>query len=331
MKNFVSFQQKQLLNLGIKCFRQNIYCMKQFYSSKGVNTSNPNRAKVTINTIQKLYKSKEPITVLTAHDYPTGLFVEKAGIEICLVGDSLGMVALGYQNTSPITMEEMLHHCRAVTRGAKSSFLVGDMPFGSYETSPTNALKNAIRFVKEGNMEGVKLEGGSEMLETIQKITRIGIPVMGHIGLTPQRQSSLGGYKLQGNTADKAKKLIEDAKSLQEAGCFAIVLEAIPEPIATCVTKILRIPTIGIGAGAGTNGQVLVQQDMLGIFDRFMPRFCKHYAKLDKIVTDAIKTYREEVKTGVFPAKEHSYPMEKEEYEKFIQFINEDETSSLDK
>ncbi|CAB4378165.1 ketopantoate hydroxymethyltransferase [Rhizophagus irregularis] len=305
--------------------------MKQFYSSKGVNASNPNRAKVTINTIQKLYKSKEPITVLTAHDYPTGLFVEKAGIEICLVGDSLGMVALGYQNTSPITMEEMLHHCRAVTRGAKSSFLVGDMPFGSYETSPTNALKNAIRFVKEGNMEGVKLEGGSEMLETIQKITRIGIPVMGHIGLTPQRQSSLGGYKLQGNTADKAKKLIEDAKSLQEAGCFAIVLEAIPEPIATCVTKILRIPTIGIGAGAGTNGQVLVQQDMLGIFDRFMPRFCKHYAKLDKIVTDAIKTYREEVKTGVFPAKEHSYPMEKEEYEKFIQFINENETSSLDK
>ncbi|RIA85273.1 3-methyl-2-oxobutanoate hydroxymethyltransferase [Glomus cerebriforme] len=329
MKNFVFlFQQKLLSTLRIRNFHQSNYCRKRFYSSRRVETSNPNRAKVTINTIQNLYKNKEPITVLTAHDYPTGLFVEKAGIEVCLVGDSLGMVALGYQNTSPITMEEMLHHCRAVTRGAKSPFLIGDMPFGSYETSSTDALKNAIRFIKEGNMEGVKLEGGSEMFETIQKITRVGIPVMGHVGLTPQRQYSLGGYRIQGKTADSAKKLIKDAKALQEAGCFAIVLEAVSEPIATYTTKMLHIPTIGIGAGAGTDGQVLVQQDMLGIFDRFMPRFCKQYANLDKIVTDAIKTYREEVKSGIFPAKEHSYPMEKGEYEKFLQFINENEKRS---
>ncbi|CAI2184321.1 4284_t:CDS:2 [Funneliformis geosporum] len=325
MKNFVFlFRETPLSHL--RSVRENIYCMKRFYSS--ISATKSGRAKVTIHTIEKLYKNKEAITMLTAYDYPSGLFVEKAGIDICLIGDSLGMVALGYQNTSRNTMEEMLHHCRAVARGAKSPFLIGDMPFGSYETSPTDALKNAIRFIKEGDMEGVKLEGGLEMLETIRKITRVGIPVIGHVGLTPQRQASLGGYRVQGKTVENAKKLIEDAKTLEEAGCFAIVLEAISEPVADYVTKTLNIPTIGIGAGAGTSGQVLVQQDMLGCFDRFVPKFCKQYANLDKVIIDAIKTYHKEVKTGIFPSTEHSYPMSKGEYEKFLQFINEIEKNS---
>ncbi|CAG8563972.1 15148_t:CDS:2, partial [Acaulospora morrowiae] len=244
--------------------------------------------KITISHLYDLYKSNVPIAVMTAHDYPSGLFVEKAGIEICLVGDSLSMVALGYQTTNPITMEEMLHHCKAVARGAKTPFLVCDMPFGSYETSPTDALKNAIRLVKEGSMEGVKIEGGVEMAETIKKITDTGISVLGHIGLMPQRQSSLGGYRVQGKTAEKAFKILEDAFALQESGCFAIVLEAIPEPVGTIITKKLRIPTIGIGAGNGTSGQVLVQQDVLGVYDQFVPKFCKQYVDLDKIIVKAL-------------------------------------------
>ncbi|CAG8492253.1 117_t:CDS:2 [Ambispora leptoticha] len=243
--------------------------------------------------------------MLTATNYPSAVFVEKSGIEICLVGDSLAM--------------EMLHHCKAVARGAKSPFLVADMPFGSYEMGSVDAVKNAIRFIKEANMEAVKLEGGIEIAETIQKITSVGIPVMGHVGLTPQRRTSLGGFRVQGNTAKKALKLLEDAKALQEAGCFAIVLEAIPEMVAAYTTKNLKIPTIGIGAGVHTSGQVLVQQDMLGIFDRFVPRFCKQYASLDNTIVEALRSYRDEVKTGVFPTKSHCYPMAEIELEKFIE------------
>ncbi|RIB21524.1 ketopantoate hydroxymethyltransferase [Gigaspora rosea] len=294
----------------------------RFYSA--IRTNTQTQKKVTITTLQNLYKNNEPITVLTAHDYPSGLFVEKTGLEICLVGDSLGMVALGRKSVNQTTIEEMLHHCRAVSRGAKTPFLVGDMPFGSYETSSKDALRNAIRYIKEGNMEAIKLEGGSEMARTIHQITSIGIPVLGHIGLTPQRQSSLGGFRVQGKTAKQAIKLLDDAKALQRSGCFAIVLEAIPGPVAAYITEQLQIPTIGIGAGSGTSGQVLVQQDMLGIYDKFVPKFCKQYAKLDQLIIKAIGAYRDEVKSRAFPAEEHSYAINDDELKTFLDTVKKE-------
>ncbi|KAI9141478.1 ketopantoate hydroxymethyltransferase [Paraphysoderma sedebokerense] len=288
---------------------------------KPSTSSSATPKKTTIQTIRNLYKAKEPIVMVTAHDYPSATFAENAGVDICLVGDSLAMVALGYESTTSISIEEMLHHCRAVARGAKSPFLIGDMPFGSYETSIENALKSAVRFIKEGNMEAVKLEGGVEMAETIHKIVSVGIPVLGHVGLTPQRQNALGGYKVQGKSFTKAKQLIEDSLALQQAGCFAVVLEAIPEPVANYITENLSIPTIGIGAGKGCSGQVLVQLDMIGGFDRFLPKFCKQYANISPLVVSAIENYKKEVKTGIFPADEHCYPMPAKEYEKFKEYV----------
>ncbi|KAK9728979.1 cell wall biogenesis and architecture protein [Basidiobolus ranarum] len=242
------------------------------YSSVPVTITNEARPKVTINTIKKLYASNQPITVITAQDYPSGLFADKGGIDMTLVGDSLAMVTLGYDSTTEITVDEMLHHSRAVARGAKSTFRVADLPFGSYEVSPEIAVQNALRFIKEGNAEAVKLEGGIEMKETIKRITSVGIPVLGHIGLTPQRHNALGGFRVQGKTMEQALALLDDALAVQEAGCFAVVLEAIPEPVATYITKQLSIPTIGIGCGNGCSGQVLVLNDMIGVFDRFTPR-----------------------------------------------------------
>ncbi|OAQ30979.1 hypothetical protein K457DRAFT_110011 [Linnemannia elongata AG-77] len=282
------------------------------------------RAKVTLATLRKLYKRGEPITMLTAHDFPTGTLVDKAGMDMTLVGDSLAMVALGYSSTSEITLDEMLHHCRAVARGTRSSFLVADMPFGTYETSPEQAINTAVRLMKEGKAEAVKLEGGKEMAPTIARLTQVGIPVLGHIGLTPQRQASLGGFKVQGKTAAKAKGIIEDAQALQDAGCFAVVLEAVPEPVATHVTNILNIPTIGIGAGVGCSGQVLVQQDMLGLYGR-VPKFCKTYRSLADEIVGALKEYSAEVKSGAFPAAEHCYPMPQEELNRFMRMIGQDE------
>ncbi|KAG0066358.1 hypothetical protein BGZ89_007367 [Linnemannia elongata] len=245
-------------------------------------------------------------------------------MDMTLVGDSLAMVALGYSSTSEITLDEMLHHCRAVARGTRSSFLVADMPFGTYETSPEQAINTAVRLMKEGKAEAVKLEGGKEMAPTIARLTQVGIPVLGHIGLTPQRQASLGGFKVQGKTAAKAKGIIEDAQALQDAGCFAVVLEAVPEPVATHVTNILNIPTIGIGAGVGCSGQVLVQQDMLGLYGR-VPKFCKTYRSLADEIVGALKEYSAEVKSGAFPAAEHCYPMPQEELNRFMRMIGQDE------
>ncbi|KAF9086068.1 hypothetical protein BGX29_006894 [Mortierella sp. GBA35] len=280
------------------------------------------RPKVTLATLRKLYKRREPITVMTAHDFPTGTLVDKAGIDMTLVGDSLAMVALGHTSTSEITIDEMLHHCRAVARGTRSSFLVADMPFGTYETSPDQAVNNAVRMMKEGKVEAVKLEGGKEMAPTIARLTQVGIPVLGHIGLTPQRQASLGGYKVQGKTVAKAKAMIEDAIALQQAGCYAIVLEAVPEPVARHITDILSIPTIGIGAGAGCSGQVLVQQDMLGLYGQ-VPRFCKTYRSLADEIVGALREYSADVKSGAFPAEEHCYPMPQEELKRFMNMVNE--------
>ncbi|KAG0199722.1 hypothetical protein BGX28_007031 [Mortierella sp. GBA30] len=284
------------------------------------------RAKVTLATLRKLYKRREPITVMTAHDFPTGTLVDKAGIDMTLVGDSLAMVALGYTSTSEITLDEMLHHCRAVARGTRSSFLVADMPFGTYETNPEQAVNNAVRIIKEGKAEAVKLEGGKEMAPTIARLTQVGIPVLGHIGLTPQRQASLGGYKVQGKTVAKAKAMIEDALALQEAGCYAVVLEAVPEPVARHITDILTIPTIGIGAGAGCSGQVLVQQDMLGLYGR-VPRFCKTYRSLADEIVGALREYSADVKSRAFPAEEHCYPMPQEELNRFMRMIAQEKAA----
>ncbi|KAF9165348.1 hypothetical protein DFQ27_009314 [Actinomortierella ambigua] len=297
---------------------------KRHYSSRPADAEHHHiRPKVTLATLRKLYKRGEPITVMTAHDFPTGTFCDKAEMDMVLVGDSLGMVALGYPSTAEVTLDEMLHHCRAVARGVRSSFLVADMPFGTYEINADQAISNAVRVIKEGKAEAVKLEGGREMAPTIQRLTQVGIPVLGHIGLTPQRQASLGGYKVQGKTVAKAKAMLEDALALQEAGCYAIVLEAVPEPVATHITKMLSIPTIGIGAGPGCSGQVLVQQDMLGLYGK-VPRFCKTYRSLADEIVGALKEYGADVKSGSFPAVEHTYPMPQEELNRFRSMIGEE-------
>ncbi|KAG1463691.1 hypothetical protein G6F56_005230 [Rhizopus delemar] len=264
-----------------------------------------------------MYKRNEPISVMTAQDYPSGLMVDQAGIDMCLVGDSLAMVALGYDSTNPLTVEDMLHHCRAVSRGAKAPFLVVDLPFGSYEACPEDAVRVALRFLKESKAEAVKLEGGIELAETIRRITRAGIPVMGHIGLTPQRQSALGGFRVQGKTPKQARRVLEDALAVQEAGAFSMVIEAVPAEVGTYITQQLKVPTIGIGAGVGCSGQVLVQNDALGLFDRFVPKFTKQYCNLNQIMTNALREYHEEVKSRQFPAPQNTYPIDPTHLENF--------------
>ena len=272
--------------------------------------------KITIMDIIDKKKANTPITMLTAYDYPTALLVDEAGIDMILVGDSLAMVVLGYPNTVSITVDEMLHHVKAVTRVAKNSFVIGDMPFGSYNTSPKKAIANAVRFMKEGGVSGVKLEGGKEMAPVIEAIVKAGIPVQGHIGLTPQTIAALGGFKVQGKSAEAAKKLIEDAKTLQQAGCFSIVLEAIPSQISKKITESISIPTIGIGAGADCDGQVLVLHDMIGLFDRFTPKFVKQYASISKTISAAIKEYKKDVENKKFPEEKHSFTISDKELEK---------------
>jgi 3-methyl-2-oxobutanoate hydroxymethyltransferase len=272
-----------------------------------------NRKKITILQLQEQKQQGTPITMVTAYDYSSALLADKAELDIVLVGDSLAMVMLGLESTVSVTMEQMLHHCLAVSRGAKSAFLVGDMPFMSYQADVAEAIRNAGRFLKEGGMEAVKLEGGREAAETIRAIVQAGIPVMGHIGLTPQTVSQLGGYRVQGKTAVAAHRLLQDAHILQEAGCFAIVLEAIPAPVATIISQQLAIPTLGIGAGPGCDGQVLVYHDLLGLFDKFTPKFVHQYAQLGDQIVTALTTYREDVRNGRFPAPEHTYPMSPDE------------------
>ncbi|KAG0170946.1 hypothetical protein DFQ28_009775 [Apophysomyces sp. BC1034] len=300
------------------------------YSSRPVDTPGSTsagvaiarRSKVTIKSLQRMYKHGEPISMMTAQDYPSGLMIEQAGIDVCLVGDSLAMVALGYESTNPLTVEEMLHHSRAVARGSKAPFLVVDLPYGSYEMSPEDAVRVSLRFLKEGNAEAVKLEGGKEMAETIRRITSVGVPVLAHIGLTPQRQSALGGFRVQGKTAKQARQLLDDALAVQEAGAFAVVLEAVPAEIAGYITQQLRIPTIGIGAGVDCSGQVLVQNDALGLFDRFVPKFTKQYCNLNQIMTKALKEFHNDVKTRTFPAVQNTYPIDPQQLEKFWQSEN---------
>ena len=276
------------------------------------------RPKTTVLTLQEKRERGEPIAMLTAHDYPTARALEAAGIDAILVGDSLAMVALGHPDTLSITMDEMLHHARAVSRGAQAPLLVGDMPFMSYQTSLEMAVRNAGRFLQEAGMDAVKLEGGRPFADTVRGIVRAGVPVMGHLGLTPQSVKELGGFRVQGRTAATAKALLEDALALEDAGCFAVVLEAIPERLGSFVTERLHIPTIGIGAGPGTSGQVLVTHDLLGFFDDFTPKFAKRYAHLSEEVAAAFAAYREEVGARAFPARENTYAMPDEEWQEFL-------------
>ncbi|MFP3853415.1 MAG: 3-methyl-2-oxobutanoate hydroxymethyltransferase [Anaerolineales bacterium] len=273
----------------------------------------PNRKKVTTLTFQKKKSAGEVITMLTAYDYATALAVDRAGINSILVGDSLGMVVLGYENTIPVTMEDMLHHCKAVARGAEYALLIGDMPFMSYQVSPSEAVANAGRFLQEAGMDAVKLEGGQERIEAVRKIVEAGIPVMGHLGLTPQSVHQMGGFRAQGKTALAAHKLLQDAKALEEAGCFSLVLESIPTQLGKLVSQVLSIPTIGIGAGPECDGQVLVSHDLLGLFDRFTPRFVKKYAEFHQSMAEAFESFRQEVLDREFPAEEHSFDMSEEE------------------
>jgi 3-methyl-2-oxobutanoate hydroxymethyltransferase len=251
-------------------------------------------------------KRGEKISILTAYDYSTAAVLDQSGVEILLVGDSLGMVVLGYDSTLPVTMEDMIHHTRAVSRATKRALVIGDMPFMSYQVSVENALYNAGRFLQEGGAHGIKLEGGRDVAEATRKITSAGIPVMAHLGLTPQSVHQLGGFKVQGKEDAAARRILEDARILEEAGAFSLVLECVPASLAKTITESLTIPTIGIGAGVDCDGQVLVVNDMLGLFERFTPRFVKKYANLNLQMKEAVGKYIEEVKTGVFPDEEHT-------------------------
>jgi 3-methyl-2-oxobutanoate hydroxymethyltransferase len=261
--------------------------------------------------------------MLTAYDYPTGVLVDQAGIDIILVGDSLAMVVLGHESTVTVTMDEMLHHCKAVARGAKYPLLVGDMPFMSYQVDVKEAVRNAGRFLKEGGMDVIKLEGGRDMAPTVKAIVDAGIPVMGHIGLTPQTISKLGGYRVQGKDVAAAKALIDDALALEDAGAFSMILEAIPSPVAKLITERVGIPTIGIGAGPDCDGQVLVIHDLIGLFDRFVPKFVKQYASVFGIIVEALENYRDEVRDGAFPGPEYSYGMGDEALQALLEEFGE--------
>ena len=273
--------------------------------------------KLTIPDI-KNRKNATPIAEVTAYDYPWARLADQAGMDIVLVGDSLGMVVLGYTDTVSVTMEEMIHHTRAVVRGVEHALVVTDMPFGSCSSSIPAAIDNAVRILKEGRADAVKVEGGVAMATTVAAMVAAGIPVQGHIGLTPQTATSLGGFKVQGKSAQAARQLIDDALALEAAGCFSIVLEAIPAPLAEHITGRLAIPTIGIGAGPDCDGQVLVIHDLVGLYDRFTPKFVKQYARINEPVCQALRPYREEVQNRAFPTAAHSFTMKAEEMDRLL-------------
>lgn len=272
--------------------------------------------KNTVVTFRQAKEKGEKLTMLTAYDYSTAKLMDEAGVNSILVGDSLGNVILGYEDTISVTMEDMIHHGAAVARGAQNALVVIDMPFMSYQTSVYDALVNAGRLMKEGRADAVKLEGGKEVCPQIRAIVGAGIPVCAHIGLTPQSINAFGGFRVQGKSESAAQKLVEDARAVEEAGAFAVVIEGVPKKIADFITEQLTIPTIGIGAGNGCDGQVLVYQDMLGMFSDFTPKFVKKFANVGDVMKEAFRTYIEEVKSGVFPAKENEYTVDDSVIEK---------------
>eukprot|EP01041_Mallomonas_annulata_P012103 gene12103-25389_t len=325
LKQFNNNILRNILNLNVF---KNDGGRKAFSSEKSTQ-----ERKLTALELQYLKRKGKKIAMITAYDFPSAKHAEYANFEIVLVGDSLGMVVLGYETTQPVTMDEMIHHCKAVRRGAPTRFIVGDMPFGSYESGSDEALKNAYRFIKEAGMDAVKLEGGRNRAQTVRKLVDSGVPVMGHVGLTPQGVGVLGGFRAQGRTAKKARTILDDALALQEAGAFSVVIECVPSVVAKAVTDALKIPTIGIGSGQHTSGQVLVYHDLLGIFHhphhlKHVPKFCKAYAQLGSQVSDALNQYRSEVLEGIFPDDNYSpYKMSIEEEKLFTDMLAEDEES----
>ncbi|WP_310602413.1 3-methyl-2-oxobutanoate hydroxymethyltransferase [Anaerosporobacter sp.] len=281
--------------------------------------------KNTIITILEQKKKKDKITMLTAYDYSMAKLMDEAGVNAILVGDSLGMVMLGYEDTLSVTMEDMIHHTAAVERGTANAFVVADMPFMSYQTSVYDAVYNAGRLMKEGHANAVKLEGGASVCPQIKAIVEASIPVVGHLGLTPQSINALGGFIVQGKSEEEAEKLIEAAKAIEEAGAFAIVLECVPAKLAALISESIHIPTIGIGAGAGCDGQVLVYQDMLAMFSGFKPKFVKCFADVGRMMKDAFKQYIEETKASIFPGEEHAYKMDDDVLEKLSRRMKEGE------
>ncbi len=277
--------------------------------------------KLTVQEIIERKKQKLPLVVLTAYDATVASILEQCEVDIILVGDSLGMVILGYDSTTPVTMGEMLHHTKAVKRGALCTFLIADMPFMSYHITPEETLRNAGRFLQEGGCDAVKIEWHPSVIPMVSAMVKSGIPVMGHVGLTPQTASTLGGYKVQGKSAGEAKEIFSRAEALQKAGCFSIVLECVPDRLAELITQHLAIPTIGIGAGIHCDGQVLVISDLLGLFDRFVPRFVKKYSNLKQEIIQSVKSFQREVRSNVFPDREHSFTMEPQEFEKLKTII----------
>jgi 3-methyl-2-oxobutanoate hydroxymethyltransferase len=274
--------------------------------------------KITVATFAEKRRNNEAIAILTAYDYTIGRLLDECGIDAILVGDSLAMVMLGHVNTLSVTLEEMLHHIRAVRRGVNRALLIGDLPFMSYQVDESQALRSAGRLVQEGGVEAVKLEGGRGIANAVRAIVRAGIPVQGHIGLTPQSVNMFGGWKVQGRTATAASRLLDDALSLEDAGCFSIVIEGVPAQVATHITERLSIPTIGIGAGVGTSGQVLVIHDVLGLSEENQPRFAKRYADLGSNIREAANKYRHEVLARAFPGAEQAYAMSPEEWQIFL-------------
>jgi 3-methyl-2-oxobutanoate hydroxymethyltransferase len=271
------------------------------------------RKKVSILDLMTKKKEGKKITMLTAYDFAMASFIDQMGIDMVLVGDSLGMVVLGYDSTVPVTMDEMIHHCKAVRRGTRYAFLVGDMPFMSYNISQEEGIRNAGRFLKEAGCEAVKLEGGSEVSGTVQAIVQAGIPVVAHIGLTPQTAGKLGGFKVQGKDLASAQELLDSALALEKAGACSIVMECIPDKLAGFISRSLKIPTIGIGAGPECDGQVLVTNDLLGLFEKFTPKFVKQYTKLFPKIKEVIDIYKQEVEGGIFPGPEHCFPMDEKD------------------
>jgi 3-methyl-2-oxobutanoate hydroxymethyltransferase len=279
--------------------------------------STPPQGKLALPKLADMKRRGEKIVMVTAYDAPGARFAEDAGIDIVLVGDTAAMVVLGYDGTVPVTMDEMVFLTRTVVRAARRPIVIGDMPFGSYQVSDELAVENAIRFFKEAGADAVKLEGAGPSLSRVRAIVGAGIPVMGHVGLTPQSATMLGGFKTQGKTAEAARRLVDEAVALEEAGCFSVVLEAVPAPVAAEVTRTVSVPTIGIGAGPDCDGQVLVYHDLLGLTEGHLPRFVKRYASLSREIRDALETYAEDVRSGAFPEEQHTYEMPAEELEAF--------------
>lgn len=280
---------------------------------------------VTIQDVKNAKTEGRKLVMITAYDYPFGLMADEAEVDIVLVGDSVGMVVMGYNGTEKVTMDDMVHHIKAAVTGCKGPLVVGDMPFGSYNVSIEQAVSNAVRLMKEGGCDVVKLEGGVDYAPTVAAIVKAGVPVQGHIGLTPQTATALGGFKMQGRNAAAAKQIYDDAKALEKAGVFSIILEAVPAPLGKLIAESVSVPVIGIGAGSDVDGQVLVTHDMVGLFDKFVPKFVKQYTKIRPMILDALAEYKKEVVSGVFPGSENSFKMPTEALEDLKKMISSEE------